>query len=280
MRWIVAAAVLVFAGTAAAAAIQKKAAAAPLKPQRIMSLRICTDELLLDLAPLNSVASVTFMSQEPAALRHWPQGAKVRVNYGTAEEILSTKPDLILTDPYMAPSLRQLLDKTGAKIVEVPPAENFEQIRAVTRMVARALGEEARGEQLLARMDADLRAVAANLPARAIRVAEWGNGGYVPGAGGLFGAMLREAGATSIAQSGMGFYDVEALIAARPDVLVYGDTYRGMATMRDNQDNHPALMKRYGGRRIRYASLYGCGVPMTGRITRQLQADLIGAVRP
>lgn len=244
-----------------------------------MSLKICTDELLLDLVAPERIASVTFMSQEPAALRHWPQGARVRVNYGAAEEILTTRPDLILTDPFISPAMRQLLAKTGARIVEVPPAENFEQIRDTTRMVAKALGEEARGEQLIARMDADLRIVAANRPARTIRVAEWGNGGYVPGAGGLFGAMLKQAGATSIAQSGMGFYDVEALIAARPDVLVYGDTYRGMATMRDDQDNHPALMKRYGGRRIRYASLYGCGVPMTARITRQLQADLIGVAR-
>ena len=270
MKWIVAAAVLVLTGQAAAA----------FPPQKIMSLKVCTDELVLDLVEPSRIASVTFLSREAAGLKYWPQAANIPINHGSAEEILSTKPDLILTDPFMAPTLRPLLAKIGAKIVEVPPAENFEQIRAVTRMVARALGEEARGEQLLARMDADLRAVAANRPARAIRVAEWGNGGYVPGAGGLFGAMLREAGATSIAQSGMGFYDVEALIAARPDVLVYGDTYRGMATMRDNQDNHPALMKRYGGRRIRYASLYGCGVPMTGRITRQLQADLIGAVRP
>ena len=54
---------------------------------------------------------------DPAALRHWPQGARVKVNYGSAEEILSTRPDLILTDPFMAPSMRQVLEKTGARIV-------------------------------------------------------------------------------------------------------------------------------------------------------------------
>jgi len=219
------------------------------------------------------------MSQEPAALRHWPQGARVNVNYGSAEEILSTKPDLILTDPFMAPSMRQLLARTGAKIVEVPPAENFEQIRSVTRMVAKTVGAEARGEQLIAQMDADLRAIAANRPARRLHVAEWGNGGYVPGAGGLFSTMLKEAGAVSIENRAMGFYDVEALIAAKPDLLIYGDTYRGMATLRSDQDNHPALMKRYDGRRIRYASLYGCGVPRTARITRQMQADMIAAAK-
>ena len=37
----------------------------------------------------------------------------------------------------------------------MPPAENFDQIRAVTRLVAKAVGEEARGEALIAQMDAD-----------------------------------------------------------------------------------------------------------------------------
>src|SRR3954470_5186635 len=125
----------------------EQTAAAP--PQRIMSLKICTDELLLDLVPPSRIASVTFLSREPAALRMWPQGAAVPVNHGTAEEILAAHPDLILTDPFMAPSLRPLLAKSGAKILEVPPADDFQQIRAVTRMVAKAVGEQARGEALI-----------------------------------------------------------------------------------------------------------------------------------
>ena len=51
-----------------------------------------------------------------------------------------------------------------------------------------AVGEQARGEALIARMDAGLRALAAHRPARALTVAEWGGGGFVPGTGGLFDA--------------------------------------------------------------------------------------------
>lgn len=250
------------------------------RAMRIMSLKVCTDELLLDLVPPERIASVTFMSQEPASLRHWPQGAKVKVHYGSAEEILAARPDLILTDPFMAPGMRRILAKTGARVVEVPPAEDFDQIRAVTRLMAREVGEEERGEQLIARMDSDLAILAAKRPGKPIRIARWGNGGYVPGASGLFGAMLREAGAVSIESGTMGYYDVEALVAAQPDLLVYGDTYRGMATLRADQDNHPALMKHYAGRRISFASLYGCGAPVIARITRQLQADMLKAVKP
>ena len=259
-----------------------QAVAAP--PQRIMSLKICTDELLLDLVPPSSgkksrIASVTFLSRERAALSMWPQGAQVPVNHATAEEILATKPDLILTDPFMAPGLRPLLAKSGAKIVEVPPAESFEQIRAVTRLVAKVVGEEARGEALIAQMDADLVQVAANRPKTTLTVAGWGGGGYVPGKGGLFDAMLIAAGARNVVSGSFGYYDVESMIAANPDALVYGDTYRGTASLRADQDLHPALMKRYAGRRITYQSLYGCGVPESGKVTRSLQ-DALAKVKP
>ena len=240
-----------------------------------MSLKICTDELLLDLVPASRIASITFLSREKAGLKYWPQAATIPINHGSAEEILKLHPDLILTDPFMAPSLRPLLAKTGARIVEVPPAENFEQIRAVTRQVANAVGEEARGEALIANMDAELRALAARRPKNLLTVAGWGTGGYVPGTGGLFDAMLTVAGARNIERGAFGYFDVESLIAAGPDALVYGDTYGGTTSLRTDQDLHPALLKRYAGRRITYAALYGCGVPQSAAVARQLQDALL-----
>lgn len=273
MRWLAGAIVVL-------SLLWGQAMATPAKPLKIMSLKICTDALLMDLVPPSRIASVTFMAREPTPRRFWPQGMRLSVNYGSAEEILAAKPDLILTDPFMPPLTRALLARSGAKIVEVPPAENFEAIRAVTRQVAQAVGEPARGEALLARMDADLKVIAAHRPARLIRVAEWGGGGYVPGRGGLFDAMLREIGAENIEKGPMAYYDVEALIAARPDVLVYGDTYGNMPTLRNDQNMHPALLKRYVNRRIAYSSLYGCGLPETAAVARKLQAALIAATQP
>lgn len=264
MKWVVAAALVLTIGPAAAT-----------PPQRIMSLKVCTDELLLDLVPPSRIASVTFLSREPASLRMWPVGAAVPVNHNTAEEILATKPDLILTDPFTPPALKPLLARTGAKIVEVPPAETFEQIRAVTRQVAKAVGAQARGEELIARMDADLRDIVDHRPQKPVTVMAWGEGGFVPGTGGLFNAMLTEIGARNAEQGAFGgFYDLESLIVKNPDALIYGDTYRGMASLRDEQDLHPALLKRYAGRRVSYASLYGCGTPRSATIARQLQKAL------
>ena len=263
MKWVVAAALL----------LTLPAAAAP-KPQRIMSLKVCTDALLMDLVPPSRIASVTFLAREKAALKYWPQAAHMPVNHNTAEEILATRPDLILTDTFTAPSLRPLLAKSGARVLEVPPAEGFDQIRAVTRMVAAAVGEPARGEALIAQMDGDLRRLAAHRPRRALTVAGWGDGGYVPGSGGLFQAVLTAVGARNVEHQAFGFYDVESLLAKNPDALIYNTTYGGTASLRDDQNLHPALMRRYAGRRVSYDSLYGCGVPETARAALQLQAAL------
>src|SRR6185312_172889 len=125
------------------------------------------------------------------------------------------------------------------------------------------------GEALIAQMDADLAAAAAHRPARRIAVAEWGNGGHVPGNDGLFGALLAAAGAESISR-GEGYYDLEALLAGKPDALIYSDSYRGLASLRDDEDRHPALRLPH----IYYSSFYGCGVPQLAAVALKLQTDL------
>jgi iron complex transport system substrate-binding protein len=244
-----------------------------------MSLKVCTDELLLDLVPPQRIASVTFLSREKASLAWWPQGARVPVNHNTAEEILATQPDLILTDSFTAPGLKDMLAKSGARVVEVPPAQTWDQIRAVTRQVAKAVGEEARGEALVAKMNTTLRDVDTHRPRRPLTVAEWGGGGYVPGTGGLFDTLLTTAGARNVERGSFAYYDVETLLAKKPDALVYGDAYAGTTSLRADQDLHPALLARYAGRRIPYPALYGCGVPESAEVARHLQDALLKVQR-
>jgi len=238
-------------------------------PHRVMSLNICTDQLLLSLAPEKRIASVTFMAREPQPAKIWPQAKVIPVNYGSAEEVLA--------GPFLPPLTRALLARSGARVVQVPLAEDFDQIRAVTRLVAQAVGAKDRGEQLIAQMDADLAQAAAHRPATPVRVAEWGNGGQVPGGAGLFGTLLRTAGARSIAAQD-GYYDVESLIAARPQALLYSDTYRGLPSLRRDQDDHPALTGRLP--HVFYASFYGCGVPQLAGAALQLQRDLHRMEKP
>ncbi len=249
-----------------------------IKPGRIMSLKICTDELLMELVPPSRIASVTFLSQESAALKLWPQAARLAINHNSAEEVLAARPDLILTDSFTSPQMRKLLAQSGARVVAVPPAENFEQIRAVTRLVGDVVGERPRAESLIAQMDQALRDLAATKPKNAIRVMGWGGGGFVPGRLTLFNAVLEAAGGVNIAAHD-GYTDVEGLIAARPDVLAYGDDYIDTPSLRVDQNAHPVLLKLFANRRIIYPSaLFNCGVPRSALAAAQLRKQLEAAM--
>jgi len=253
-----------------------QAIAAP--PKRIMSLTVCTDELLMDLAPPSRIASISYLSREKAALKLWPEAARLPVNHNSAEEIVEQKPDLVLTLVYASTELRTLLEKSGIRILEVPQAVNFAQIRSVTRMVGNAVGEQERAELLIARMDSTLRDLAATGSKQVIRVASWGGGGFVPGSDTLFDAVLTAAGGRNIAAHDS-YYDVESLIAARPDILAFADDYIDEPSLRRDQNDHPLLLRLFANRRIVYPAAYaGCGLPQSADAARALRSELLQAM--
>ncbi len=257
--------------------------AAMARPHHIMSINVCADELLLDLAPRGRIASVTYLSRSASYSFQWAAAAHVSINHGSPEEVLAEKPDLVLAGTYTTSTTRSLLEKTGTPLVAVPPANSFAEIRAVTRLVAHAVGEDARGEELIGRMDTKLRELAATRPHSAIRVAAWDGAGGVPGRGTLFDAILTAAGGINIAsQAGEtdSHFGIERLLLAHPDVLLYGAEGRTEPGLRTDADQHPILLRTFGARRITYPEmLYSCGVPESADAAMALRAGLLQAMR-
>ena len=159
----------------------------------MMSLKVCTDELLMDLAPPSASPRISYLSREKAALKLWPEAARLPVNHNSAEEVLTAEarsgadPGLCLAGHARAAG------KSGIRFLEVPQAENFDQIRAVTRHGGRRrLANAPRAEQLIARMDATL-ARTGDRQARADASAWWAGAAAVlcRAATRLFNAVLR-----------------------------------------------------------------------------------------
>jgi iron complex transport system substrate-binding protein len=251
-------------------------------PRHVMSLSMCTDDLLLELLPADRIASITYYSRDPSNSLLWPQAATVPINYGTVEEVLAQQPDLILAGTYTTPAARAVLKKLHMPLIEVAPAADFEQIRSVTRRVAHALDREAVGEMLIAKMDSTLRELAASKPRQAIRVAGWGEGGAIPGKGTMFDAILTAAGGMNIAAAANGAFtsfDVEQLIDAHPDVLAYSSNSADTPGLNSEVALHPVILKLFAGRRITYpGALYSCGVLESADAAVALRAALLAAM--
>jgi iron complex transport system substrate-binding protein len=252
-------------------------------PKHVMSLSMCTDDLLLELLPPERIASVTYYSRDPSISSFWPQAAKVAVNFGTIEEVLAQKPDLVLAGTYTTPGARMLLKKLHMPLLEVAPAADFDEIRATTRLVAGALGREALGEALLAKMDLTLLELEASKPPRSLRVAAWGEGGSIPGKGTLFDSILLAAGAVNVANSEGGAYEsfgIEQLLFARPDILAFARNITDTPGLNTELAQHPLILKLYSGRTVTYpGALYSCGVPESADAAVPLRASLLKAMR-
>jgi iron complex transport system substrate-binding protein len=220
MRWIR------FAMTAIAGSAALLASPAP-AAERVVSLNLCSDQLLVLLAP-EQVAALSPLARDPALSFVAAQAATLPVVRNSAEAVLRLHPDLVLAGTFGARTTLALLEQEGVPVWRLDMPEDFGSIRVQTTRVAERLGVPARGAALIAAMDATLRSV--RPPAHRITVVAWEPRGYTAGPGSLMDAVLRAAGLTN-ASNGRRL-GLEALLRHPPDLLVVPLTpaYPSLAT--------------------------------------------------
>jgi iron complex transport system substrate-binding protein len=240
------------------------AVAAP--PSRIVSLDLCTDQLLVDLVPRDRIAAVTHLAADPAVSAIPEKARGIAITRGAAEDVLRYDPDLVLAGPFGVSATVSLLRRLGRNVVAVPLAQDLAGVGAAVRAVAAAVGAEAKGEAMVA--DFERRMSRLPQPSGSPRTAViYQIGGAVSGPGSLADAALAAAGFRNMSAAYRltrgGQVPLEALVARPPDLLVLAshiDEYR--TAVADNL-RHPALARL----RQRSASLelpwrhWLCGTP-------------------
>ncbi len=194
---------------------------------RIVSLNLCTDQLLVLLAP-ERIAALSTLARDPALsfvagpARRYPQ---IRAS---AEAVLGLRPDLVLTASFGAQTTIRLLERRGILVRRFDLPEDFDGIARLTREVAAAIGVPERAEPPIAAMRATLGAVVP--PAHRLTAIAWEPRGYTAAPGSLKDAVIVAAGLTNAATGQ--HIGIEALRRAPPDVLIVPDTpaYPSLAT--------------------------------------------------
>ncbi len=260
--------------------------AAPLaaRPEQIVSLNLCTDQLLLLLVDPARIASLTFLVADPQMSAMADRVGDLRLNHGLAEEVLPLDPDLILARSFTAGATVQLLRKLGHRVVEVPTAQTLNQMRRNIRTVAAAVEEPDAGEALIADFDARLSHIVPSPGPRPVAAHFWANG-YTSGRGSLVETLLRAAGYENLASrlglAGAARLPLEVLLRADPDLLVLGSTRKEAPALANEILRHPALLRAFAGRPkvVIPDSLRACGTPFIAEAIERLAAARL-AIRP
>ncbi len=216
------------------------------KPVRIVSLNLCTDQLLIQLVPRERIAALTTLAADRNVSAIADQVTGLPLIAGGAEEVLALDADLILASPYAATPTVDLLRRLGKRVELVPFATDFDGIRASVRQVAAAVEEPARGDALVARFDAALASARTSVR-RWPEALVYQVNGLVSGTGSLADAALRAAGLTNQARrhgTAVGArVALESIVALPPDLVVLAQGTTTYRTVVSDNLRHPALAR-------------------------------------
>lgn len=249
-------------------------------PQRVVSLNLCTDQMLLALLPRERIAGLSHLAGDDAYSPLIDRVGDIPLLQGMAEEVLPLRPDLVLVGVYTTRPTVALLRARGIPVREMAQPHDFDGIRTQIRDLAQLLDATARGEELIAEMDAALaNAIAPARPgARPIRVLSLAPGAFTAGAGTLYDAAMRAAGLVNYAADkglvGYGYLAVEDVVADPPDLMLANADEKGHPSLNGQLLAHPALAHAIPPDRRPSipGRLWTCGGPFTAQAVARLAA--------
>lgn len=213
-------------------------------PRRIVSLNMCTDQLLIELVARERIAAVSYLATDRTLSAAASQLTGLKQVRGTAEEVLALNPDLVIAGEYTTGATVELLKRLGQRVLVVPMASDFDGMRKTIREMAAALGEVQRGEDVLSAFDERLAGARSLVPTRPTAIA-YQVGSFVSGPESLLDAAMEAAGFHNLARDRKlgagGRLPLEQLVATPPDLLVLANAPDDFQTVLADNLRHPAL---------------------------------------
>ena len=242
-RGLLALAALVGGAGALWAASTAPPAKAPAVPQRIVSINLCADQLVLALADRSQISGLTHnatdteMSGEAAKARGLP------LLSNSAEQILAIEPDLIVGMPASRSAALRALPEQSYPLLDLDTANTLDEIYASIRQTAVAVGHPERGTALIARMQSELAGLPK--PGKGRVAAYYQRRGYMTGTGTLIDELMARVGLVNLAgklgKPPLSQLSLEEMVAAQPDYLIVESATDKVTDQGSEMLHHPAL---------------------------------------
>lgn len=248
--------------------------------QRIASLNLCTDQLLLQLADREQIASVSYLAADPewSPVAHLTEG--LHLNHGRAEEIIARDPDLIVNSRFSAGPAVSLLERLGHEVITFDfPASIDDSIGQIRRM-AELLDRPQRGEALISAMQERIERHLPALQDRDHSTLFLASNGISFGTGTLRHHFIASLGwenlAATLGLQGTGRLNLETVIAADPDFLLVNQPRDAGEPLAHHLLRHPALahLAREGRYLVLPDALFECAGPPLAAAYARLAAQL------
>ncbi len=219
------------------------------KPQRVVSINLCTDQLLVYLAQRQHIASVSMLATSKLYSYVWDRIEGIHINNGLVEEILPLKPDLVLAGRHTVATTINFLKHVDLNVQQIDIPQNIDGIKQTIIQVADLLGERERGRELIDILEEKLQQAEQSLQHRPQKTGVvLAPNNFTPGTRTFKGQIIELAGFRNIAGDyGIEWYGnmkLEQIVASRPDAIILdGVTDQHQNSLAERLLQHPALRR-------------------------------------
>ena len=218
-------------------------AKAPMVPQRIVSINLCADQLVLALADREQIAGLTENATDAEMSGEAVKARGLPLLSNSAEQILAIEPDLIVGMPASRSAALRALPEQSYPLLDLDTANTLDEIYGSIRQTAVAVGHPARGDALIARMQGELAGLPK--PGKGRVAAYYQRRGYMTGTGTLIDELMTRVGlvnlASKLGKPPLSQLSLEEMVAAEPDYLIVESATDEVTDQGSEMLHHPAL---------------------------------------
>ena len=216
------------------------------KPQRIVSLGLCTDQILLMLVDRSRIVSVNRQAANPAVSYMAKSVGDISLNDATAEEIIPLNPDMIISTSFASPDATRMLKKLGYRVELLPLPTTIAGVREMLLLAGEWFGEQERAQQLITTMDKKITEAQARNHEKPTRSAIiYSPNGYTIGSGTIENDILQQAGYNNLAvELGINQFQqisLETLVTTKPERILIDNYTYNQNSLAYSYVNHPVV---------------------------------------
>jgi iron complex transport system substrate-binding protein len=245
------------------------------QPERIVSLNLCTDQLLVALADRGQIAGLTRNARDADMSWVADRVAGLPILGSAAEQVIAIQPDLVLGMPASRSATLGTLQDQQYRTLDLEASQNVEDIYRSIRLTAQAVGQRARGDAMVSRMEQDLANIAAVGAGRV--AAYYQRRGYLSGSGTLIDDMMRRLGlvnlAATLAGGPLAQLSLEEMVAAQPDFIIMETATKNVTDQGSEMLHHEAL--RHIPRLYVPEAMTVCGNPSYVTAAKKLEQQIL-----
>lgn len=199
--------------------------------QRVVSISVSSDEIIMDLLPAEKIAGISASSLRPELGNSLTKAKQIKntVDINSLESILRVQPDLVVIPSFVREEVRNSLKDMGINIFVYPKQNSFEEIRQSIRGIAHELGKDPQPllnymDKRIAALDKRLQLIPANKRKRIVYLM---NNGIYANPHSPFQDICKYAGVTDAAME-LGytkktFLSKEQMVKLNPDAILVAD---------------------------------------------------------